>query len=384
MKELISSIKNMGCYTIEFRNVKNQEYKGEQGLSHLFQHCMCESIKKYDKIFKRLGIKWNASTSGGGTVAFYMTGLVKYIRKYINDFTYNILTYQIPKEIFERQRNIVIAEYKQYYIDQDERFNLNFERKHYGYTEALGYLKDLQNITYEQFLNFKNKAMNCLNEVYFIHPKTKKVFQFEQRVLNILKLNPQPFLQLDYKYEENNTEYPLQNYVEGEQKERILYFGHLYNFQKFDKYKIQAIQQLMNSYLCGGLTSYLFKEIRQKLGCVYSIYQGGMKFKNQGYLIYAMNVDVNNVERVKKQFDKCMKKLKNHISKREFINCYKSIIIKKEINNSLTYTDYYRYDPEIQNVQEYLTKRIITFEEFKEYLIYFIDTYKVWIDSDYK
>ena len=98
---------------------------------------MCEKVKDLEKQFKKESISWNACTSNH-QVKFFICGMYDKVKKYKDLFIDKVLNYTITKDVFERERNIIIAEYYQTFSDQTEAFICNWYRKHYNFASAIG------------------------------------------------------------------------------------------------------------------------------------------------------------------------------------------------------------------------------------------------------
>ena len=161
IKNYKSNVKGMGSFYLIFDNAVNVEYQGFFGISHLIEHCMCEKIKDFEEDFKRYGISYNAST-GMTFVNFYIKGLDEGIQKFRKAFYDAIINYDIEKDVFERERNIVIQEYNDSLSSPYHTFIENAFRKYFYTTMPGGELSDLKKLTYNDFIKFKN----C----YFAYP----------------------------------------------------------------------------------------------------------------------------------------------------------------------------------------------------------------------
>lgn len=385
MKEITTQIKNMGAYYIQYYDCYAQEKDGEHGLSHLVEHCLCENIKNYDAKLKEYGISWNAGTNEEG-ICFYMFGLDRYIRKFINKFTKAVLTYQITPEVFERERKIVIAEYKQRFNDEFARFCINFERKHYNHSAVIGSLSDLENITYDKFMEFKNRIISNISVIYYLHPKTKKKFEFDDDVKVLIKEDGKEKKELDVKFNEKlQTKFPMEYFNSGVTEENILMlFSKMVWKNKTEKYKNIALSKVLIDYLAGGLTAYLYKEIREKLACVYSIAGYDSIYQKEGAISFFLQTSQENKDKVIKKLNKSLAKLKGKYSKRKFNISVKNINIENEMRECMNGTNPDMFvDETYLNVRKLFKEKKITFEDFCKFADQFIDNYKIYNDKDY-
>jgi len=378
----ITNVKNMGSYFIEFKNTIAQEQDGEKGLSHLVEHCMCEQVKSIEKKFHELGIIWNAYTSTS-SVCYYMSGLCKSIKKFIPEFTDKILNYNITEDVFNREKQVVISEYMMYYNENYERFTNNWFRKHYNYTNECGLLEDLKNITYSKFIEFKNRVFNKPDNVIFIH--SKNISDIE----NLDKIEFKDNLcQNNYNdFSDSYDKFPMEYYSTGIDSQRLLMFGYpLLSNNKTEFIKNYTLLSMLNYFMCGGLTAYLYKEIREKYACVYAISSFSKIFDDKKHMFvgFIFETEEKNVELLTKVIHKCMKKLLKNITKRKFNSIYKIFKAKYKVQSNTDFNSLsYFCDEDMQQVINYIMNNKVSFKEFIEFITKLTDNYKIYNDIDY-
>ena len=381
MIELETKIKNMGAYEIHFRDCFAKEKDGEHGLSHLVEHCMCEQVKKFENKMKEYSVNWNAYTTSD-EIVFFISGLDKYIKKFINKFTEAVLEYEITPEVFERERNIVIAEYKQSFNEEFERFYINFHRKHYNYTGVIGSLGDLENITYDKFMKFKNSIIKDVSVIYYMHPKTKKKFELEKKIkeTGLEKKD----LDLTFK-EEGYDKYKMEYFNSGISEERNLMIFNRFTYNnKEEKYKTLALAKVLINYLTNGLTSYLYQEIREKLACVYSIHGSQNVFEKESNVEFYLSTSQDNEEKVVKKINSSLSKLMKRLSKKKFNTAIKNIVTGTQVQDSLNWSSpELIVDEQYNAIKALFKEKKITFEDFKAFVEQFTTGYKIYSDKDY-
>lgn len=385
MKEIETKVKNMGAYSIHYRNCYAKEQDGEHGLSHLVEHCLCENVKKFESKLKENGIQWNAST-GINEIVFYMSGIDKNVRKFINKFTKTILTTEVTPEVFERERNIVIAEYKQQFDNEFARFCINFERKHYNHSTVIGVLSDLENITYDKFIEFKNRIISNPSVIYYMHPKTKRKFEFDDELKALVKETGEEKEFLKLKFDEKGSDkFKFDYFKTGTSEERIITIHSNFKYKtKKEQIKYITLSKILNRYLTDGLTSYLYQEIREKLGNVYSISGGHDIFDKEINMQFYLMTSNDYKDKVINKIKKSLEKLKNHINRRKFNIVIKSICQNYIVNDSLNYYSPDLFVDEIDlGVKELITGKKITFDDFVKFTLEFIDNYKIFTDESY-
>lgn len=385
MIELETKIKNMGAYEIHFRDCFAKEKDGEHGLSHLVEHCMCEQVKQFENKMKEYSINWNAYTTSD-EIVFYISGIDKYLRKFIDKFTKAILSYNITPEVFERERNIVIAEYKQSFNDEASRFYINFHRKHYNYTGVIGSLGDLEKITYKDFLQFKKKIIKKVSVIYYMHPKTKKKFEYVYEVKKLAEESGLEKKNLDLTFSETGYDkYKMEYFNSGISEERnLMIFGRFTNKDKAERYKNVALTKVLINYLTNGLTSYLYQEIREKLACVYSIHGSQNVFENESNVEFYLSTSNDNEEKVVKKIKSSLGKLMKRLSKRKFNIALKNIMTGTIVQDSLNWSSpEFLVDEQYLEIKKMFKEKKITFEDFKAFVEQFVNNYKIYSDKDY-
>ena len=359
IENITHNIKGLSSYKIIYNGSSSIEPTHYKGISHLIEHCMCEQIKnKFDQKFNQLAITWNASTSNQ-KVCFYMSGLSKYVRKNIVAFTEAIINYDIPYEVFEREKNIVITEYYQVYTDQDNAFVLNFNRKHLNSCESIGYIEDLQNLTYEDFINYKNTVFAAPSKIIYKHAKNEKDITLNDINIPIM-FNDIKEYQTTYNFGEYKN-YPLESYADFH-NQRIICF---YSILQFDnEYKNYLYSKVFNYCLTGGLNSILYKKLRDKLQCVYSISGEVVKIDNKqfGINILAHTTD-DKKEIVLKNLKKSISTIQPKLTKKLFNDCIKLFKNSYKISNILNWENI--ISDEALKCRELVLNKQYSYEEFK-------------------
>lgn len=376
LKNYYHNIKGVSHYRIIFNGSANIEPKGYKGISHLIEHCMCEKIKDYESLFKEQAISWNACTSET-KVWFFISGISKYVRNIIKDYTNSILNYEITKDVFERERNIVITEYYQSYSNQTEAFLLNYNRKHYNFCDPIGYIKDLENLTYEQFMDYKNKVFSNPSDIIYMHHKNEKDLQ-ETELDNITYNNYKVF-ENDMIYG-NYNDYPLETYSEFH-NQRIVVLTVDLDLDK--KLHNLVYGKLFKTCIAGGLTSPLYQELREKLQCVYSIlgYVSKLDNKKMSFTIY-INTTENEKLLVKQKFQEVITNIKSYINKKMFKN--NLMLFKNAFKlESLTSWGNVKEEDDIK-CKDFILSKNINYNDFISFIDKFLKAdLKYIIDDEY-
>lgn len=259
-----------GFYVV-YKGSTHLEKKGIYGISHLMEHLVCKAFDPFQDELDTLGISHNAYTSAN-EVVFHMKGLDESLSKWRNKYVDLLGEFNVSKEEFENEKNIVIQEYMDSFNDQSSNHWLNLERKKFGYYNPIGSLEDLNKISY----------MDCLNyfEKQYLHPSM---------IINVSK-NIEFGMDLDFKTNEIDKTYKMGNYplelqrdTEYKGKVSLLMISDMVN-ENF------AEINFINNMLSFGLQSPFYNEIREKRGLVYYIGAQMNRMHNQGFnSIYTMS-----------------------------------------------------------------------------------------------
>ena len=146
-----SNVRNMGSFAIKYNFSSMNEGNGFYGISHLIEHCMCEYIKEFENEMFINGLSYNAFTNIKNVI-FFIQGIDKNIKNFRTKFYDAVVNYQITEEAFNRQKDIVIQELKNYETEQWDVFGQNINRKYFNTPGVIGKLDDLENLTFDKLL----------------------------------------------------------------------------------------------------------------------------------------------------------------------------------------------------------------------------------------
>ncbi|MDD3153510.1 MAG: insulinase family protein, partial [Victivallaceae bacterium] len=130
-----------------------------RGVSHLAEHIMSYAVRPLEAGYEKSAISSNACT-GALHVRFFLQGLESQIRKHAPEFLRRIVDFEPSRELFERERQVVLEEYKDNFTDQAGAYLINLSRKYYDYYGPLGAREDLENLTYEAYLDFQHREFS--------------------------------------------------------------------------------------------------------------------------------------------------------------------------------------------------------------------------------
>lgn len=370
------NLKNVSYFSIVFNGSASIEPDGYKGLTHVIEHCMCENIKKYESLYKSYALNWNAET-GNNTMTFYISGLSKYINKVKKQFLDSVLNYKITKEVFERERSIILTEYIQHYSDQCAMFMSNWSRKHLNSCGPIGYIEDLKNMTYERFIEYKDKYYSNPTYIGYIHSKSSS----DLKEINGLQYNNIVAYPDNIQFGSYN-DYPMESYSTFD-AQRILLMNTIIPYDKECLNNCYA--KIFASCISGGLTSPLYQELREKLQCVYYLGSYCSKLSNTQLKFYTLVFcDGNKADIVMKRFKEVISDIKNYLNESDFnaaLNCIKNNI---KLDSITSYTNTNMFVEEYDKIYENFTSDKLTYNGFLK----FVDTFlksniEFYKDSDY-
>lgn len=378
IKNSTHKLSNVSYFEISFNGSASIEPKGYKGITHIIEHCMCENIKINEQKYKNYALTWNAYT-GSNIMTFYISGLSKYIDKVKNEFTDAILNYQIERDVFERERNIIITEYYQHYSDQSSAFMFNLSRKLYNSCGPIGYIEDLKNLTYEQFIEYKNKFYSKPSYIGFVHSKKSK--DLSNKELNNLSFNNIK------KYEDkieigNYTDYPMESYSNFD-AQRIIFMSNIIPNDKDLNNKCYS--KIFASCISGGLTSPLYQELREKLQCVYSLYSSLDKLSNTQLQFYTfVYCDAAKYQLVLEKLQETIKNIKSFIHKKDFNNALNGIKNKIKLSNITSYQNNNVFSEDYTKIYNKFMSKDLTYKGFIEFINMFLNSdISYFVDNEF-
>lgn len=252
-----------GFYVI-YEGSTNLEKPGWYGISHLMEHLMCKNFDHLQEDFDKDGIDWNAYTSGN-EIVFYIQGLDDKVNKWKHEFVKLLGQFNVTKEQFENERNIVLEEYMDCFNDQTQTHSLNLSRKLFNDFDPIGLKSDLENL----------KFMDCLNFYELQYSKPTKIInvsknkEYKNNTIDFIErdiIKPIVFGDFDVTLELGN---------QFKDKTSIIMLSPVIE-EDF------AYVHFINSMLSMGLMSPLYQEIREKKGLVYYVHCYLSRINKQG------------------------------------------------------------------------------------------------------
>lgn len=302
IKNFRPNVKGMGSFILLYKNSTNIETPGYFGISHLIEHCMCEQLKSYELEFEKYGVNYNATTNLT-YVEFYLKGLDDGIIKFRNKFYDLIVNYEITKDVFERERNIVIQEYHDCFLNPQSLFFINVYKKYFNTRSPIGELENLQNLTYEKFIDYKNKYFSYPTSI--CNTSSKKIKKSEFKTIKNKNLNVIDLSGLSFK---ESTGIPLIEEKVSDSSRLLLFVSKFkYNEETLEEY---IYYSSLAENLCYGLSSPLYQDLREGTGHVYGISAGVVSLLEKGNAFFYIYVQTEPIyeEEIRQKLIESLKK----------------------------------------------------------------------------
>jgi len=296
----LKSQTDLSGFYVVYEGSTNLEKSGWYGISHLMEHLMCKNFDHLQEDFDRDGIEWNAYTSNN-EIVFYLTGLDDKVNKWKGEFMNLLGDFNVTKEEFENERNIVLEEYMDSFNEQTQSHQLNLSRKLFGDYDPIGLKKDLQNL----------KFMDCLNYYELQYAKPSKIINISKNK----KYNNQAIDFIDRQIVKNiqfgNHNVPLELGNDFKDKTSIVVLSPTIE-EDF------AYVHFINAMLSLGLKSPLYQEIREKRGLVYYVHCYQSRMNQQGISTIATQTSNKNYNQVIDSVETIIKNPGKYLTKDRF------------------------------------------------------------------
>lgn len=361
----LKSQSNLSGLYVVYEGSTNIEKKGNFGISHLMEHLMCKTFFHMIQDFDRDGIEWNAYTSSN-EIVFYMTGLDEKINKHKNEYLESLQSFEITKDQFENERQIVLQEYEDTFNDQSQAHQLNLSRKLFNDYDPIGLREDLE----------KLKFMDCLNfyELQYSKP-TKIIHVSKNKKLKNLDIDFSD-LKIDKKFEIGKHDVPLELNNEFKDKTSIICLSPLIE-------EDHAYIHFLNAMISLGLKSPLYDEIREKRGLVYYIHCFQSRLNKQGIITIDTQTSNKNFNSVIDGIDKVLKDSKKILNKDRFELIKDYYMVRREKEEILRYKNVNQWiQPKGWSVMDILDT--VTLKDIKRVYEKYYDFSKFYISSDKK
>jgi predicted Zn-dependent peptidase len=290
-------IESIRSVTIAFNVGVGSVYESDEisGISHFIEHLSFRGTKKYDMkelkfMIESVGGILNAWTDKENTV--YYAKVPSFYAFQAFDVLKNIVFEPIfKKEDLELEREIIYQEYLSHLEDPvsnvfDLMYAYSLEGPHSK--TVIGTEETIKSISLEQVQKFHDEFYTPLNIKVII------VGYLDEENLNLIRnelKNSGGFKTAKHK-SNVKTGVIKGKVLKNNQQTHLLYVKPGFSLQSEERFAAMVLNTLLSS----GMSSYLFSEIREKLGLVYDIYSMNMFHRDWGlFSLYAATSE-NKVE----------------------------------------------------------------------------------------
>lgn len=338
------------------------------GISHLLEHLVFKGTKKLktqDVItfeLEKLGLSYNAFT-GKDLTAYYIVGGEDKLKESLEILTSLVFEPLLEKKYLEKEKNIILQEIYMYHDDPNSYVSELFEQVVFKGTsyefDIAGTQKSLKNISHKDLINYHSHFYNPENTtiVFAGNISEKKINSLiKKNLLFIKNKSKAKYSTLLYR---KKVKQEIFKFIEKDTKETHIRLGFLgYNFKDKRRYPLIVLSSILGQ----GMYSYLFREIRERLGLCYYIYSEPVFYKDTGHFSIQAGIDNKKIDLAIKNIIKILKNLK--ISQKDIKRAKNYIIgnflvgLEKNFNLAKFYL--------IQNILG--SKKIITPEDFTKFI----------------
>jgi len=309
------------------------ENKNNNGISHFVEHLFFKGSKNFPSYeilgleLDKLGAEYNAFTSYEYT-GYYIKTLPEYFEKAIYILSDLLINPLFPEEEIEKERKVILEEIN---FHKDNPFSYLFDETlkiAYGDQPAgwliIGTEKNIKKLGFREIKKYFDEHYSAKNTVIIVagdfNPK---------RISNILEKS----------FKEYNKNKPLEKrkfkeilkFKSKEFYKKDLNQAHILILLKIRglkaiSYKERYTWNLISTILTSGISSRLFKKIREELGLAYYVRSGIDFYTDRGYLYVQTGVNLDNIEIALKKIGEELKNLKIEKIEKEELEKGKAIL----------------------------------------------------------
>lgn len=270
------------------------------GISHFLEHMAFKGGKKYptakavSEAMDALGAENNASTSQEYT-NYYVRASVSALPRAVDILADTLLSPVLsPKEI-ERERGVIIEEINMYEDDPKSYVNLLYEKiafpEHPLGRDIAGTRETVRGITKADFIKFRENHYQSGNVIITVAGgiSYSEAYELAEKYFGSLKpKNPNP--PEPFSLNQKSPQILLKS-KKTEQTNLIVGFpGKKHGLP--DRYA----EALMGVILGAGMSSRLFREVRERRGLAYSVYASSSHYLDTGEFSAYAGVPINKAE----------------------------------------------------------------------------------------
>jgi predicted Zn-dependent peptidase len=297
------------------------ENEVNNGIAHFFEHMAFKGSKKYENSHiiasevEGLGGIFNAFTNKDNT-AYWIKATNQHIEKLTDVLSDMVLTPKLLDEEIEREKGVIIEELNLYndtpYTKVSEIFEtLLYPDNPLGF-EIGGHKNTVTKFNRKTFTDYMSALYNPKNSIYVIAGGLNEHLKNTDKLLNMIEEKFKDWedgkAESYEKLIEKQTKPQLKViYKKTEQSHFVLGFR---AFSRMDnrKYALSVLSVILG----GGMSSRLFKEVRERRGLCYYVSTSNMFYNDAGNITSRAGVTID-IEKTKQAVDVMLKEHKKII-----------------------------------------------------------------------
>lgn len=274
-------------FTVWYGVGSRYEPEGTAGISHFLEHMAFKGGKKYptakdvSETLDAIGSEDNAATAQEYT-NYYVRSSVSSLQKAVDVLADTLLTPALDPSEIERERGVIIEEINMYEDDPREFVNLLFNRMifedHALGRDIAGYKKTVNRISKKDFLDFRKKYYLTKNIIVTISGGIPYKHARELVEKYFGGLPKSVYKNIYDNYADKQTK-PRLVFERRKTEQTNLMIGFPGNkHSASDHY----VEDLLGIILGAGMSSRLFREVRERRGLAYSVYASSSNYHDTG------------------------------------------------------------------------------------------------------
>jgi len=314
---------------IMVRAGSRHETKDINGISHFLEHMFFKGGKRFPdphavaEAIDSVGGVFNAFTDNE-FAGYYVKVAKEHIDTAFDVLSDMLLNAQFDQEGLERERGVILEEYKMMHDDPKLLVGDAFEKVMFGEhplgRSVIGLPQVIKRVKRADFLRYKNKLYTAANIVVSVAGNTSlaEVAKLTNRYLPFARSTKQS-QPLPYHEAERKARI---NLVDRKTEQAHLVLGvPTFGSRHRDRY----VAKVLSAILGGGMSSRLFMSVRERHGLAYYVYSDSANYVDTGYLAVHAGVD-------KQRIDLAMKTILE-----EFTKLTRELVSQKELKKAKEY-----------------------------------------------
>jgi predicted Zn-dependent peptidase len=239
------------------------------------------TAKAVSESLDSIGAEDNAST-GQEYTNYYVRAAVNTLPKAVDVLADTLLTPALDPTEIERERGVIVEEINMYEDDPREFVNLLFNRMifpgHPLGRDIAGYKKTVKEITRKDFVDFRKNYYLTKNILVTVSGgiQHKQAFELTNKYFGGLPKQGYQNIYKDYKEDQKKPEVVLEKRKTEQTNLMIGFPGNKHG------QKTRYAEDLLGVILGAGMSSRLFREVRERRGLAYSVYAGSSHYQDTG------------------------------------------------------------------------------------------------------